>query len=226
MNNSKKPRSILVDLNITKDTRINIGNILSIEVGGLQKNSIGNSVDIIKYIDRKEEGKKNKVISFYTSKDGLIEINETDLMREYDAIFVVDTNTEIVNDIKRCIGIVGVIEYDSDASEFALVPVCHMIYEIPIDDMNYEKYTWAILVNKILGSVTYSKKQIGIVVDSFLGDIFGYNRGESILPRFQLPQNIKLMYASSDKSGDGLLNWAMKQCDKAANKLKTGLNEN
>ena len=220
MDNSKKQRSILLRLNIAKDTQINVGDILSIEVGGLQKNGIGNSVDVIKYIDRSEESKKNKIISFYTSKDKLIEINETDLLREYDAIFVVDTNTEIVNNMKRCIGIVGAIVYDSDTSEFALVPVCHTIYETPIDDMNYEKYTWNILVDNIQSSATYSKKRIGIVVDSFLDDIFDYNKGKLILPEFQLPHNIKLMYASSDKSGDGLLNWAIKQCDKAANSLK------
>ena len=172
MENSKKPRSILVELNIAKDTRINIGNILSIEVGGLPNNSINSSVDIIKYIDRKDEGKKNKIISFYTSKNRLIEMNETDLMREYDAIFVVDTNTEEVNNMKRCIGIVGAIVYDSDKSQFGLIPVCHMIYEIPIDDMNYEKYTWNELVGMIQNSATYSEQRIGIVVDSFLDDIF------------------------------------------------------
>lgn len=220
MEDSKKPRSILAGLNIVKDTKINIGNILSIEVGGLPNNSISNSVDIIKYIDRKDEGKKNKVISFYTSKKRLIEMNETDLLREYDAIFVVDTNTEKVNNMKRCIGIVGAIVYDSDISQFGLIPVCHMIYEIPIDDMNYEKYTWNKLVGMIQNSATYSEQRIGIVVDSFFDDIFDFNRGEPILPGFQLPQNIKLMYASSDKGGDGLLNWAIKQCDKTANKLK------
>ena len=149
-------------------------------------------------------------------------MSETDLLREYDTIFVVDTNTEkLNNDMKRCIGIVGAIVYDSNMSQFGLIPVCHMIYEIPIDDMNYEKYTWNKLVNMIQNSATYSEQRIGIVVDSFLDNIFYFNRGEPILTEFQLPHNIKLMYASSDKGGDGLLNWAIKQCDNAANKLKT-----
>ena len=223
MENSKKPRTILLNFNITKDTRINISNILSLEVKELQNNSMDNSVDVIKYIDRAGENKKNKIINTYTTTNKSIEINEMDLVREYGAIFVVDTNTETINNMKRCIGIVGAIIYDSDASQFALAPVCHMIYEISLDDMNYEKYSWQMLVNMIQSSSKskdLSDLRIGIVVDSFLDELSSYNRGEPILPGFKLPTNIKLMYASSDKGGDGLLNWAIKQCDQAANKLK------
>ena len=87
--------------------------------------------------------------------------------------------------------------------------------------MNFEKYTWIKLIEIIQNSSTYlNKKKIGIVVDSYANEILEYNNGKEILPQNVLPQNFELMYAGSDKSGDGFLNWAIRQCDLAANTLK------
>lgn len=220
--NNKKPRTKLLKFNIMEDTKINLDNKFSIEINGLpQIDSGSNYVDIITYIDRRKEGKKSKVINTYSSVSKNIAVNEINLIHEYDAIFVVDTNTEIINGKRRCIGVVGAIKYLSNEGLLGLEKTLHLIYDIEIDDMNSEKYTWCMLIEMIQHSSTYSKdKRIGIVVDSFAGDILQYNKGKEILPGFILPDNFTLMYAGSDKKNDGILNWAISKCDDAANKLK------
>ena len=202
MKNDKKPRTMQLNFNVFNDTKIDINGQYSVEVNGLSKSDKSNYVDIKTYIDRQSENKKNKLVNMY-------------------AIFVVDTNTEIIDNKRRCIGVIRQVKYFEKENKIGLEKSFHIIYEISIDDMNFEKYTWIKLIEIIQNSSTYlNKKKIGIVVDSYANEILEYNNGKEILPQNVLPQNFELMYAGSDKSGDGFLNWAIRQCDLAANTLK------
>lgn len=221
MKNDKKPRTMQLNFNVFNDTKIDINGQYSVEVNGLSKSDKSNYVDIKTYIDRQSENKKNKLVNMYSSTNKNVAINPIDLIFEFDAIFVVDTNTEIIDNKRRCIGVIGQVKYFEKENKIGLEKSFHIIYEISIDDMNFEKYTWIKLIEIIQNSSTYSnKKKIGIVVDSYANEILEYNNGKEILPQNVLPQNFELMYAGSDKSGDGFLNWAIRQCDLAANTLK------
>lgn len=221
MGNDKKPRTMQVNINSFNDAKININGQYTIEISGLPKSNKLNYIDVKTYIDRQSENKKDKLIYQYSSVNKNVAVNPIDLIYEYDAIFVVDTNTEIVGNKRRCIGVVGQVKYLKKENKIGLEKSFHMIYEIPIDDKNFEKYTWIKLIEIIQNSTTYSDdKKIGIVVDSYANEIFKYNNGEEILPEKILPQNFKLIYAGSDKKGDSFLNWAISQCDHAANELK------
>lgn len=221
MGNNKKPRAMQLNYNVFNDTKINVNGQYTIEINGLPKSDKLNYVNVKRYIDRQSENKKDKLINQYSSFNKNVAVNPIDLIYEYDAIFVVDTNTEIVGDKRRCIGIVGQVKYSKKDNKIGLEKSLHIIYEIPIDDMNFEKYTWIKLIEVIQNSRTYSDdKKIGIVVDSYADEIFEYNNGKEILPEKVLPPNFKLIYAGSDKKGDSFLNWAIRQCDRAANELK------
>ena len=221
MKNDKKPRTMQLNFNVFNDTKIDINGQYSVEVNGLSKSDKSNYVDIKTYIDRQSENKKNKLVNMYSSTNKNVAINPIDLIFEFDAIFVVDTNTEIIDNKRRCIGVIRQVKYFEKENKIGLEKSFHIIYEISIDDMNFEKYTWIKLIEIIQNSSTYSnKKKIGIVVDSYANEILEYNNGKEILPQNVLPQNFELMYAGSDKSGDGFLNWAIRQCDLAANTLK------
>ena len=118
------------------------------------------------------------------------------MIYEYDAIFVVDTNKEVVGNMLRCIGVIGQVRYFEEENKIGLEKLFHMIYKIPRDDKNFEKYTWIKLIEIIQNSSTYlNKKKIGIVVDSYANEILEYNNGKEILPQNVLPQNFELMYA-------------------------------
>lgn len=221
MKNDKKPRTMQLNFNVFNDTKIDINGQYSVEVNGLSKSDKSNYVDIKTYIDRQSENKKNKLVNMYSSTNKNVAINPIDLIFEFDAIFVVDTNTEIIDNKRRCIGVIRQVKYFEKENKIGLEKSFHIIYEISIDDMNFEKYTWIKLIEIIQNSSTYlNKKKIGIVVDSYANEILEYNNGKEILPQNVLPQNFELMYAGSDKSGDGFLNWAIRQCDLAANTLK------
>ena len=63
-------------------------------------------------------------------------------------------------------------------------------------------------------------KEIGIVVDSDLGNIPDYNTGKKpIIDTFYLPDKITLLYASSDAGKEYLPNKLIAVCDKEANTL-------
>lgn len=219
--NNKKPRTMRLDFNVFNDTKINLKGQYTIEIKGLPKNDKSNYVDIKTYINRQSENKKDKIVNIYSSTNKNVAIDPIELIFEFDAIFVVDTNTEIIDNKRRCIGVIGQVKYFEKEQKIGLEKSFHIIYEISKDDMNFEKYTWIKLIELIQNSSTYSNdKRIGIVVDAYASEISGYNNGKEILPQIVLPQNFKLMYAASDKSGDGFLNWAIRQCDIAANQLK------
>ena len=106
------------------------------------------------------------------------------MIYEYDAIFVVDTNKEVVGNMLRCIGVIGQVRYFEEENKIGLEKLFHMIYKIPRDDKNFEKYTWIKLIEIIQNSSTYSNnKKMGIVVDSYAKEIFKYNDGKEILPK-------------------------------------------
>ncbi len=214
----KKPRSMEIKFNISKDTKINIGNYI-LSVSGVNASG-NNSTDITTYMERKD--KKSKVITKYTTVKHNISGNPEELMDELDYIFVVDTNTvQIDTNTKCCIGVVGQVVKDKISSKLGLRKLCHMIYEIPLNDNNHEKYTWIKLICEITKAKDYSAdKKIGIIVDAYLSDLDTYNKGNEILEGFILPSNFKFIYASADKSGDNFFTWAIKQCDNQANKLK------
>lgn len=217
--NKKKPRTMGINFNIEKDTKIEIGSY-NIEISGIGKEGT-NSTDISTYIER--IGKKNKIITQYNSKNKNVAVNPESLISEYDMIFVADTNTKDIDEnIKRCIGIIGFVAYNSITSEYELKEGFHVIYDINKNDNNHEKYTWNMLVNIILGLKGYSEDmKIGIVVDAYLQDLKDYNQGKEILEGFILPPNFKFIYASADKSGDNFFTKAIRECDKAANALKS-----
>ncbi|MCI8605165.1 MAG: hypothetical protein HFE79_13660 [Ruminiclostridium sp.] len=221
MKNDKKSRTMLLNFNVYNDTKIDINGQYTVEIKGLSKSDKFNYVDIKTYIDRQSENRKDKLVYMYSSINKNVATNPIDLIFEFDAIFAVDTNTEIIDNKRRCIGVIGQVKYFKKEEKIGLEKSFYLVYEIPIDDMNFEKYTWIKLIEIIQNSSTYSNdKKIGIVVDSYASEILEYNNGKEILPQNVLPQNFKLLYATSDKSGDGFLNWAIRQCDLAANKLK------
>ncbi len=90
---------------------------------------------------------------------------------------------------------------------------------------NPEKINWVRFIKDIQQKPAYSPSHyFGIIVDSDLGSLSAINKREApILDDFFLPENIQLIYASSDKKNDTFLNEAISYCDKIAKQVLDSL---
>lgn len=81
--------------------------------------------------------------------------------------------------------------------------------------MKIESVTWMEAIKK-LQEIIPDNKKVGIVIDSELGNLEGYNnRTIPIFGQWLLPENYTFMYATADAS-DEWCNKMIKQCDKTA----------
>lgn len=82
-------------------------------------------------------------------------------------------------------------------------------------NMKIETVTWMEVIKK-MQEVIPTNKKVGIVIDSELGNLEGYNnRTTPIFGQWCLPENYTFMYATADVS-DEWCNKMIKQCDKSA----------
>lgn len=81
--------------------------------------------------------------------------------------------------------------------------------------MKIETVTWMEVVKKLQEIIPASKK-VGIVIDSELGNLEGYNnRTIPVFGQWYLPENYTFIYATADVA-DEWCNKIIKQCDKSA----------
>lgn len=214
----KKDRQMIVEFNVYKDTKITINdgskNIAVMDIKGLNSSDRKNSADIT-LLHKKEKG-GNKITTRYYSETPNISIVPEDVIGEFDYIFVIDTNTKLVENVRCCAAVIGWLLYHNE--KIVLKKFMHILFEIDVEDKNFEKYSWQKFIEELMKQELGDCK-IGLIVDAYLGDIKSFNEGVEILDNFRLPSNITLMYASADKKNDSVLNWAISQCDKGATEL-------
>lgn len=81
--------------------------------------------------------------------------------------------------------------------------------------MKIETVTWMEVIKKLQELIPCDKK-VGIVIDSELGNLEGYNnRTVPVFGEWYLPDNYTFMYATANTS-DEWCNKMIRQCDKAA----------
>lgn len=81
--------------------------------------------------------------------------------------------------------------------------------------MKIETVTWMEVIKKLQDKIPENKK-VGIVIDSELGNLEGYNNHTiPIFGQWYLPENYTFMYATADAT-DEWCNKIIKQCDKSA----------
>jgi hypothetical protein len=156
------------------------------------------------------------------------EIN-TAIDNNFDIIFAIDTNTRFIKGY--AISVSGVIQSQKVfavdpggiASKFwqYWTPFCMEFIEIKSKP---ENLGWMMLIEHLNFKLkNIMKKRIGIIIDSDLGNLNEYNlRARPIYGEFLVPENIKLIYASSDGGAEFFGNKMLRLADKAS---KTCLNE-
>lgn len=209
-------RELIVNLNIHKNTKIKMGEYL-LEIGNISADGFDNTVDITRFYERPNG--KPKIEEQYTiTSPKSTTLNSKELFLKFNRIFVIDTSYEQIIDQKVCAAAIGELIWDEQKKIYGLYKTAHLKFTLDSNDTNNpEKYSWSILIDNII-KLNTAKLEYGIVVDSELGSLKSYNNGKPYFNNKVLPKNINFIYAT-DK-GNTLLNWAMKQCDKASKEIK------
>lgn len=86
--------------------------------------------------------------------------------------------------------------------------------------LKIETVTWMEVIKKLQERISANRK-VGIVIDSELGNLEGYNnRTIPILGQWYLPENYTFMYATADAT-DEWCNKIIRECDKSASRRLT-----
>lgn len=161
---------------------------------------------------------KQRIIAQATSLDFVTD-HVGSWTENFDFVFAMDTNTHpqkcddffcsaaaiYYGDIQK----VNEYERNMTCRPFMIIDWYHSW------QMKIEPVTWMEAIKK-LQEIIPSDKKVGIVIDSELGNLEGYNnRTIPIFGQWFLPDNYTFMYATAD-ANDEWCNKMIKQCDKTA----------
>lgn len=201
---------------------------LNLEEGGVSvvKNDIEMSIPEGKVQLSYNGLNRKKVITQLSSikQDRSFAVDVFSFLSEYETVFVIDTNQDIATQTAiTCFLQLNIIDegecYDVNVyDKIGYFEFVKVLCAYP------EKLGWKTLLDQPFLAAAMSKKaRIALLVDSYLGEIDNYNN--HLLPifgDFYLPNNVTLLYATSDKT-DTPINKLIKFVDSEANRFKTKL---
>lgn len=138
-------------------------------------------------------------------------------VHRYDRIFAVDTNTVRLDgeDISVTCCVRADIDFVENAWNARIEPIDALVVSKP--QIKPELIGWIDVISRINTNLSL---KIGLVVDSELGNIPEYNlRKIPIADGIFLPQNVELVYASSDHDKNVPFNFLIAKCDSDASLL-------
>ncbi len=159
-------------------------------------------------------------------------ITPDNLFQYFENVLAVDTNTDKSSGISVCAVASVFADKGSIPSTFSInsldgkmsVGRCRGhtkiegIFAFRANVHKPENMGWHIVIESIRSSSAFAKgKTYALIVDSELPKIEDYNsKISAYFLEYSLPDNVNLVYASSDAKNNSLLNFAIAQCDKAA----------
>lgn len=171
----------------------------------------------IEMYEREKSG-KNKIIHNIDKNRLGVTFDEIEILREFNHVYAVDTNTKTINEDRISIGVyikAKIFNNFVDLLESGYIRIINA-------DENPEKISWVKLIEKIINDPEYDEKhEIAIIVDSDYENLDQYNSNTlPIIDDFYLPKNFKLIYATSDTGkAHFVTNKLISLCDKRANQI-------
>lgn len=179
----------------------------------------------------RENGKDDKVL-FSSPTDGFAALGETfleQLRNQFDYLVAVDTNTEVnrIDGFKLsacfiCCIIEPLVQLKDE------VPYHHLAGYLILDsgdEGNAERLGWHLVATVHINTPYLRTKRVGVIVDSELADHVAINaRTKPYYGSHLLPQNMSLIYASSDKT-ETFANEMMRMNDKNSSHFMTAVKE-
>jgi hypothetical protein len=176
------------------------------------------------------ESGKTKILNQIITDNNQINLNPNANLGNFDWLFAIDTNTRKYKDFTISISCSNYFKLKLEepglfkgnvkqgwTARVAMHPA--FIFRNPT--VNPEVIGWRDLINRIINSPEFKDAlKVGIIVDSELAALSQYNRQEQpIIGDKYLPNNFKLIYASSDVGQEYPHNKLIRICDNTANKI-------
>ncbi len=162
---------------------------------------------------------KLKTLNRYTPNPDNINTNPFVALTKYKYLYVIDTNTKIVNSIKYSISVSLSVRYSFNTKEWNanIYKTDTLIIKSPT--LSGELTGWLDLLDRITNNPTYLPSDlIGIITDYELDKLTKFNLKElPLIDNFFLPDNVEFIYASADVGMDFPANKLIRECDKLAN---------
>ncbi len=170
------------------------------------------------------ESGKDKIVSSSLCLDQIGRFDLRGVLKiNYDFLYAIDTNNKTINGEKLSIAVSYFVPQKLEYYDKEIPLLPYLVFEINDvkANINPETVAWYILITELAQKHNLSKEKVAIVVDSELGKLPEINN--RIIPYYganYLPQNIHLIYASSER-GNELPNMMMSFCDRMSSKCLT-----
>ncbi|MCU7818706.1 MAG: hypothetical protein KZQ57_07545 [gamma proteobacterium symbiont of Lucinoma myriamae] len=212
-----------------------------VEIGGLDskngiftfKDSSGNKVvpsSVTIGSSYTKESGKPKILNQINTNNEQINLNPNINFKNFDWLFVIDTNTKKYSESKISISCSAFFQIKLEEPKFKIglaTQDWHTIVSMQSafifrnPTVNPELIGWQELINRIKQSPEFNETlKVGIIVDSELDNLSKINRYEiPIIGNHFLPNNFQLIYASSDAGAEYPHNKLIRICDNTGNKI-------
>ncbi len=175
---------------------------------------------------RKRDNKEPKILHASSSVDGNAWLSANRQLMGYEHLIAVDTNTKTVNGSKVSITAAYHVIPQASGVEYAYCKArvlalieCWNV-EVPPENLGW----WQIL-NAISEYPGFFSGQIGLIVDSDLGNHEAFNkRTLPIVGDYYLPENVAIIYGSDQGGAEHLSTKMIKYCDALASDLMKNQN--
>lgn len=175
-----------------------------------------------KIVYERDSGKEKVLVSTPCGDEiGRFETTEN-LRKNFDFLFAVDTNTRIVAEESTSISVSYFVPNSLSTYTKAIpfLPFCAFEINCIVSGVNPETVGWHVLFEELRSAGMFQcSKRIGVTVDSELGKLIEINRRN--IPYYEshlLPDEIQLVYASSDTGKEFIPNQKISYCDRMAEK--------
>lgn len=138
-------------------------------------------------------------------------VNE--LMQQYDTVYAVDTNAVVIDEKRVCVScaVKADIKFEANKWNVHIQLQDALVFCNPTMTINPELIGWIDLITRVNAD---KSARLGVVVDSELSRLPAINlRKEQIIDGYTLPENITLIYASSERDTNSPFNFIINKCD-------------
>jgi len=181
-----------------------------------------NTKSIVSY--KRDSGKDKIVSSAPTISNSCHFSHQANILSNYTHLYAIDTNTTSYNNMRLSVcSVYFTPELFSRNSKIVKInPLAAFAICNANSEINPEMIGWHILLTHFVDVDYFLNKQqlLGLVTDCALGDHDRINRRRHpYYSDFMLPQNIKLIYGSTDTGKNNLPNAMLSLCDNTASDI-------
>jgi hypothetical protein len=217
-----KERTLIININSTQPVKFNFNKEKQIlKIDGIKSlgNPILDKINIKTSYDR--ENGKPKILNDISLEKTNFSVNTNEaIFKNFKMIYGSDTNYKIIDNKKICVSCLTILSYKDKKPDYH--PIKALVFYVPKEvDLNPEHVAWKYFIKYVCSSKILPKDtKIGFTIDSDYDKLSDFNNGNiKILNNFEKPDNVSLIYASSDNGKEFITNKLIAAADKCAKEI-------